>query len=105
MSEKVTATTTAATYAASGITVIFGLSAEWWGVIAGFSIGILTYITNWCVTWHFKRRDDKRAEEEREEHRRIATLDEDERRARVALLNLELEGVKLRKEPREKDDG
>ena len=47
MSTTHSATTTAATYAASGSAVIFGLSANEFAAVAGVCIALLTFALNW----------------------------------------------------------
>jgi uncharacterized alkaline shock family protein YloU len=89
MSEKVATTSTAVTYAASVATVISGLTLTDWGVIAGISIGILTYVTNW-----FLRRKEVAA------NVAAKKLEMEEISLRIERERLELEGVKMRKEPR-----
>jgi hypothetical protein len=89
MSEKIATGTTVATYTASCVAVLSGLTLTDWGVIAGISIGILTYVTNW-----FLRRKEVAANVAAKQ------LEMEETRLRIERERLELEGVKMRKEYR-----
>lgn len=65
-SESVTRTTTQAAYATAGVPVLAGFSADEWtaiGVAGGLVLGLLTWIGNMVVNWHFKSQHLKLARE------------------------------------------
>lgn len=64
--ETVTKATTNAAYATASVPVLAGFTADEWtaiGVAGGLVLGILTWIGNMIVNWHFKSQHLKLARE------------------------------------------
>jgi hypothetical protein len=94
MNEKIASGSTVATYVASAVAVVSGLTLTEWGVIIGTAIGILTFLTNWI----FRRRESKANIAARE-------LEAERLRLDIERARLELEGVKMRQHPRPDPQG
>lgn len=65
--ETLTKTTTNAAYATASVPVLAGFTADEWtaiGVAGGLVLGVLTWIGNMVVNWHFKSQHLKLAREQ-----------------------------------------